>query len=774
MNDIEAKAYLSNRYGSPTKETKKLFVFTTVSGKELALAKGTTSRATIYAEYLPQEMNLTLKLKVYSKNDSSRHSNLNSTQTLGVGNAICKYTVNDTEELTKLCSFYEGQKPKLDFKTYIDQLIERSPEDVNSWIEGYKFTNQLALNNTDSDETTYQLWKKKDNQVSSLQLGRPSNEEYKLLSQELKSLSFQIVENTTFETYQKVLSQLQQFKEDKKLKFTPRALVNRVFAAVAPELVTSTVNEHCFIQVAKHIAKKFDLSLNLNGNWFENNLEFKQALETIGSKEIDPMRVNSAIWIQFTKLGADESTEASNQVTEGKVKEYKVKSNSPLNQILYGPPGTGKTYHTIEAAVAAADPTFTNFNERNTLKERYDELVDEGRIRFVTFHQSYGYEEFVEGLKAESNSGEISYKVESGIFKQIVKAAAGIAKPSALIKVGDQFGSFSVIERTEEVIYIKKQNGRTLPMPSVVFDEVIDLVKDKQLSLPDCNAETLKELGSNLEPNFISGYHGLHTPMASQIIERQKSCSGEKQNYVLIIDEINRGNISKIFGELITLIEDSKRSGKDKPESMTLTLPYSGESFSVPDNLYIIGTMNTADRSLAMMDTALRRRFDFKEMMPDATHFDNTNIKGINLSKLLTKLNQRIEALYDREHTLGHAFFFPVKKALESHGEQVAFEKLKSVFQNKILPLLEEYFFEDWHKIRLVLGDNQKSKTEQFIKEDSVSFNELFGPNNQLDDFEVDSKQFSVASFTDKDSVWDKPEAYIGIYHNKQLDNSDE
>jgi len=167
------------------------------------------------------------------------------------------------------------------------------------------------------------------------------------------------------------------------------------------------------------------------------------------------------------------------------------------------------------------------------------------------------------------------------------------------------------------------------------------------------------------------------------------------QNYVLIIDEINRGNIAKIFGELITLIEDSKRLG-EKDEA-TATLPYSKKSFGVPNNLYIIGTMNTADRSIALLDTALRRRFDFVEMMPDPQVFKET-VEGVDLKALLTAINERICVLHDRDHQIGHTYF------LNENAKDMA--SLAKTFKNRIIPLLQEYFYDNWEKIDLVLNKN--------------------------------------------------------------------
>ncbi|MEZ8096954.1 McrB family protein [Photobacterium swingsii] len=372
-------------------------------------------------------------------------------------------------------------------------------------------------------------------------------------------------------------------------------------------------------------------------------------------------------------------------------------THSPLNQILFGPPGTGKTFHTTEAAVKAADPAFygqLNINpavgadteQRQALTKKYKALSEAGRIRFVTFHQSYGYEEFVEGLKAETTEdNQISYKVSDGIFKSISNAA-------------------SVSELSPSV-----DRGDSAPLPA-----------------------------------------------QSHV---------EQHNHVLVIDEINRGNISKIFGELITLIEESKRAGNN--EEIALTLPYSGKTFSVPNNLFIIGTMNTADRSLAMMDTALRRRFDFKEMMPKPELFNNRTVKGIDLTRLLETLNKRIEVLYDREHILGHAFLFPV---FNEADEDNAFIKLKDAFKNKIIPLLEEYFYEDWNKIRLVLGDNQKEQSSgrdyTFIQAHTDSFDALFGHNHGLETYEDSKVTYKLKDFDD--AVWSQPEAYVAIYSKSE------
>ncbi|HIF9109494.1 TPA: McrB family protein [Photobacterium damselae] len=476
--------------------------------------------------------------------------------------------------------------------------------------------------------------------------------------------------------------------------------------------------------------------------------------------------LDGVVWVESENKINEETNKYVMKEPTNKLKQP---CNS-LNSILYGPPGTGKTYHTIEAAVKAAEPSFS-WHSREELKAEYDRLVSDKRIRFVTFHQSYGYEEFVEGLKAESNDdGQISYRVDSGIFKQICEDAQS---PN-----GEHQQFESALEKLKERCLDEAQPLRVTTSNKYEFDVVyrggktflLDPVSTGKACGYSASIENIKKLyltGNKNGIYNISYVRGLLDYMREHFnLSPAAKHEQPSQPYVLIIDEINRGNISKIFGELITLIEPSKRNGTG--EALELVLPYSGDKFSVPSNLYLIGTMNTADRSLAMMDTALRRRFDFVEMMPKPELLESAVVKNIDLQRLLDVLNQRIEILYDREHTLGHAFFMPVKELVEAGEQDKAFELLASVFKNKIIPLLEEYFFEDWSKIRLVLADNQKNNSAlEFVVEHEQTkqaLDSLFGRHHNLDQYGQSVMTYTLAQ--DSAPVWKEPSAYVGIYQS--------
>lgn len=282
------------------------------------------------------------------------------------------------------------------------------------------------------------------------------------------------------------------------------------------------------------------------------------------------------------------------------------------NIVLYGPPGTGKTFG-IRDTIASILREF-----RDPIVEQDDliaALMQEKRAAYVTFHQSYTYEDLIEGLRPAVQDGVIQYNIEDGIFKQLAL---------------DAWRSYLWQEQTEEGVIPKtRDDARTAPQ------------------------------------------------------------------YFLVIDELNRGNVSKIFGELITLLEPSKRLGME--EQMIVTLPLSKEPFGVPANLHVIATMNTADRSIATLDIALRRRFRFEERMPDASVLENTLAASKVKEKviaLFNVLNQRIEFLIDRDHMLGHAIFMGV----------VSYSDLREVMRYNVIPLLQEYFYGEWDKIALVLG----------------------------------------------------------------------
>ena len=388
-------------------------------------------------------------------------------------------------------------------------------------------------------------------------------------------------------------------------------------------------------------------------------------------------------------------------------------NNISLNQILYGSPGTGKTFNTINKALEIIDGVVPE--SRSEAKEKFEQYKKAGQIEFVTFHQSYGYEEFVEGIKAETNGENITYEVKAGIFKELSnRANKNIEQSKENIIIKKEFDVVfkekildKLLDNDKLEIKMKKSSFyiKEVDETHISFDKSGG---ESQHVLLIKNLKLMYEQGEN--KIIMGGLSQYYNPLLEYLFENSEIKNEEKEplkNYILIIDEINRGNISKIFGELITLIEPSKRIGAD--EEIKVKLPYSGKEFGVPKNLYIIGTMNTADRSIAPIDTALRRRFVFEEMPPDSSLLkpiiekDNEEDTKLELDKLLEAINTRIEYLYDRDHTIGHAYLIDVKTLPD----------LIFAFKNKIIPLLAEYFYEDWENIKLVLED----KGNKFIIE---------------------------------------------------------
>lgn len=372
----------------------------------------------------------------------------------------------------------------------------------------------------------------------------------------------------------------------------------------------------------------------------------------------------------------------------------------PLNQILYGPPGTGKTYHTINKAIAIANPGFDLDQDRKLIKQEYQRLVDIGQIVFTTFHQSMTYEDFIEGIKPvllnEKDETKVLYQIEDGVFKQI-------SNETNFLKNIDTFGNFKVLSFSKDYAVFEKPKGGYLSVKKDLIDDFLKYFNDCKrdyLSKEDLK-DVDRSLYPHLEPYLVNGYDSLFKSIHQISKDFSSKNSLEESAKVLIIDEINRGNVSQIFGELITLIEEDKRLGND--EALEVTLPYSKEKFGVPSNLYIIGTMNTADRSVEALDTALRRRFVFEEMPPK---YDLEGLQqglyGFKAAEILQTINKRIEKLLDRDHQIGHAYFI-------NKNETTIIDS----FYKNIIPLLQEYFFGDYGKIGLVLGGGFIRKIEQ-------------------------------------------------------------
>ena len=494
----------------------------------------------------------------------------------------------------------------------------------------------------------------------------------------------------------------------------------------------------------------------------------------IPKHEIDD--ANNKIFIPFFNSQFDYEREISTGTKENNSNNS---MSLNLNQILFGPPGTGKTYNTINKSVAIANPDFNLNQTRTEIKKEFDRLIKEGIIVFTTFHQSMSYEDFIEGIKPIEPKVEgqpVIYKVIPGILKEICERIKNIEKltsnslPNAnsVSNFDELYSAF--IKRLKEIIseleenethtfqsrrsrvkLIKIENDDSILTTGETANSTETVTKDKleriynKYSSPDeiTNlVKQLREVGTDIgwTTNYFAVFKALKEFETS--IKTNKSNdvkTKKKQDFVLIIDEINRGNVSQIFGELITLVEEDKRLGAD--EALEVTLPYSKEKFGVPPNLYIIGTMNTADRSVEALDAALRRRFSFEEMPPKPILIANEGklkavsgfLDNIELPLLLNTINKRIEKLLDKDHQIGHSYFMSVKN----------YTDLKSAFKNKIIPLLQEYFFGDYGKIGLVIG---KEFFETIEKDDENLF--------------ADFEDYDASSFAERT-----------IYEIKDIDN---
>lgn len=493
----------------------------------------------------------------------------------------------------------------------------------------------------------------------------------------------------------------------------------------------------------------------------------------------DLIDVQSFAWIVLDDAFKANDSEGSEDEESADMTGTNTAPSEPLNQILYGPPGTGKTWMTAQIAVRICNGDIPG--KRAELMMEYERLRSAGRIALTTFHQSLGYEEFVEGLRPVTDAGDddagtggFRLEPQNGIFREICALAeqARAHTPGELrpdlqgrrffkMSLGRTFDESHIYDAALAGEYVILGWGGDIDWSLPAYDAYENILAKWREFEPDVSGNTgnvtqvyrfraTMRIGDIImiadgnhrfraiceitgDYQFQKGADGNHrravkwlrkfdgpmpvlsiyerqfSPAACYQLDRDKlkvnviadliegdgsDATTERPNYVLIIDEINRANISKVLGELITLIEPDKRLGSENV--LKVTLPYSKDNFGVPSNLYIVGTMNTADRSIAMLDTALRRRFEFIEMMPDYDVIDR-EIEGVHLGDFLAAINQRVEWLFDREHQIGHAYLTVVQ-------DKAA---LDEAMRRRIIPLLAEYFYEDWEKVRVALNDSE-------------------------------------------------------------------
>lgn len=560
------------------------------------------------------------------------------------------------------------------YKKYVPNFIEEAKTKVSwqDWDKGV-FSEFFERSN--------------DQCVSSLRQGYFTKEEQdriKLNWNEIYVLLKIIAENQEnpqWEVYKELKTKIRQYtSQDRK------AATNRLVASLQPNLISTIVSEGDLGDLINKINTYTTSNISTEGDWFKRSYNvcnlFQQVLEPENN-----MDIITYPWQLLEHLREINSSLIEKQKGMESILKL-VQANK--NLILTGAPGTGKTYKTAEIAVALIDGSNKLPNKRVDVMNRYKTLINEKQIAFTTFHQSLDYEEFIEGLKPEldDNTKEMTYQVKEGIFKEICERAKEKTSMASLNDAIEQFKESC----SENIVKVKNKSGTEFSVTyrgGKTFRVRSDNSEAEEGRDFPANIDAIKKMYQGNEAGIYNKTYvwGILNYLRENYSVTNYSVDNTDKKYLLIIDEINRGNISKIFGELITLLEKDKRIGEEN--EITVTLPYSQETFGVPSNLFIIGTMNTADRSIGHIDYAIRRRFSFLSLKSDRNvissydKYDNgTKEKAENLfDEIKDFISSYINADLDAEDLMiGHSYFL-CKTA----------DDLKMRLEFEMIPLIEEY-----------------------------------------------------------------------------------
>lgn len=708
FNAKNAIDYLDDRYPNTYTSTKHIAAFKTSQGRELALEPKAKTPVIFCDAEPPVELKLPIK-KAYSEDDTRNHHLSTHAKSMMVGKKAYSIIVSTLDDLEKLCDWYEqsgDQTTALEKKVQqflklwpIENLNNLSIEDYHQAKNTNCFIAQIdSFDPTQGDPTFanyFDIWEPislgKDDKYYNekpyswhKRLGDNAELAFETLKQEIL--------NIVDAVQRRDLKAIDAIQFPKRLKW----MIAFLYQDFNDPLVIPIVSKVNTKRIGyEHLYPKLPLP------------EFLPVLlKDRGEQAFFPYVEKLFAMVRKGYLDNKQKTQQTKELMD------EVMNQQPLNRILFGAAGTGKTFHCINHALSIIENKPLDVLEqedRTVLKTRFDQYKEQGQIKFVTFHQSFSYEDFVEGIRAETDEhGSLTYNVKSGVFKEICEDAeleSEVKSSKTLVPTEASINQVieSLIQKAklEEQTFYTKRNVEFKVTSNASGTLFAQTSKDTSISLSLRHIKNyLKFQSKNILDNRAYEW-AIANSLSSEI--QFEDIDKQIKPYVLIVDEINRGNISRIFGELITLIEDSKRQGAE--EELSVTLPYSKEEFSVPSNVYIIGTMNSSDRSLTGLDIALRRRFTFVEMPPKPELLNDIEVEGLNIGELLKIINERIEVLLDRDHCIGHANFMSLKK-------QPTLEYLAAIFKQKIIPQLQEYFFDDWAKINMVLNANGMLKAK--------------------------------------------------------------